>query len=127
MPRPKSIVWKFFKEVQDANNKVAYKCNYYGELYVNNATRQRNHLKTKCVKCPQTVKEMLRKEIINSKQQQNHESAGGNNDSNGNDILFHFYLAFQVKLDPYTASPNHKHFKSLLFLIICIHVIYSIG
>lgn len=90
MPRPKSIVWKFFTRVKgDNDNKpVSYKCNYCGELYVNNATRQRKHLEKKCLKCPQTVKELLRKERFNNRRQRNSDLSRANNDSNGNYIYF---------------------------------------
>jgi len=45
MPRPKSIVWKFFKKIEDDNKHISYKCNYCKELYVSNAIRQTKHAK----------------------------------------------------------------------------------
>lgn len=65
MPRAEGQVWQFFTKFSKAENgkicKVG-KCNFCGTVYVSNATRMINHLKSKCANVPDPVKELFRTE-----------------------------------------------------------------
>ncbi|XP_012281284.1 uncharacterized protein LOC105700205 isoform X3 [Orussus abietinus] len=47
---------------RNKDNQIYFKCQYCGVIYTKNATRQKRHLEEYCLKCSQTVKDLLRKE-----------------------------------------------------------------
>ena len=63
MPKPKSCISKFHEKIVNKDQEVRYKCNYCGETYKSNATRQKKHLEYICLKCTVKIKEMVRGEI----------------------------------------------------------------
>ncbi|XP_033216710.1 uncharacterized protein LOC117172684 [Belonocnema kinseyi] len=67
MPKPKSCICKLYENFLNKDQELCYKCNYCGETYKNNATRQKKNLEYNGLKCPKSVKEMVRREKINSK------------------------------------------------------------
>lgn len=54
MVKPKSNIWKYFKE-KKKNNQTVYSCIYCDKEYAKNVTRMADHL-VKCLKCPKGIR-----------------------------------------------------------------------
>lgn len=58
MPKQTTLIWKYFKRFK-VNGNIKGECIFCKQIYANNATRMKKHLKKQCKKCSPHVRKLF--------------------------------------------------------------------